>query len=97
MPNGERNERSNRHAAHMYKEAFSLRDEIGTCPSIEVEISVTHRSPFFIRPYYVKEEDKTLIDKGMKHLCYLCRLREVFSAYSNPGMLIRRKYTQDRR
>ena len=23
-----------------YKEAFSLRDEIGTCPSIEVEIDV---------------------------------------------------------
>ena len=24
-----------------YKEAFSLRDEIGTCPNIEVEIEVT--------------------------------------------------------
>ena len=43
-----------------YKEAFSLRDEIGTCPNIEVEIDVTDKSPFFIRPYHVKEEDKTL-------------------------------------
>ena len=33
----------------MYKEAFSLRDEIGTCPNIEVEIDVTDKSPFFIR------------------------------------------------
>ena len=33
-----------------YKEAFSLRDEIGTCPNIEVEIDVTDKSPFFIRP-----------------------------------------------
>ena len=24
-----------------YEEAFSLRDEIGTCPNIEVEIDVT--------------------------------------------------------
>ena len=32
---------------YKYKEAFSLRDEIGTCPSIEVEIEVTDRSPFF--------------------------------------------------
>ena len=32
------------------KEAFSLRDEIGTCPNIEVEIEVTDKSPFFIRP-----------------------------------------------
>ena len=30
----------------IYKEAFSLRDEIGTCPSIEVEIDITDRSPF---------------------------------------------------
>ena len=62
----------------LYKEAFSLRDEIGTCPSVEVEINVTDRSPFFIRPYHVKEEDKTLIDKEMKHLCYLGILKEGF-------------------
>ena len=31
---------------HRYKEAFSLRDEIGTCPNIEVEIDVTDKSPF---------------------------------------------------
>ena len=29
-----------------YNEAFSLRDEIGTCPNIEVEIDVTDKSPF---------------------------------------------------
>lgn len=29
-----------------YKEAFSLRDEIGTCPNIEVEIDVTDKFPF---------------------------------------------------
>ena len=49
-----------------YKEAFSLRDEIGTCPSIKVEINVTDKLPFFTRPYYVREEDKTFIDKEMK-------------------------------
>ena len=49
-----------------YREAFSLRDEIGTCPNIEVEIDVMHKSPFFIRPYHVREEDKAFIDKEMK-------------------------------
>ena len=29
------------------KEVFSLRDEIGTCPNIEVKIDVTDKSPFF--------------------------------------------------
>ena len=44
------------------KEAFSLRDEIGTCPNIEIEIDVMDKSPFFIRQYHVKEEDKNVID-----------------------------------
>ena len=79
---------------YKYKDAFSLRDEIGTCPKIEVEIDVTDRSPFFIRPYHVKEEDKALIDNEIKHLCYLGILNEVFSAYSSPVMLITRKCTQ---
>ena len=33
---------------HKYKEAFSLRDEIGTCPNIEVKINVTDKSPFLL-------------------------------------------------
>ena len=32
-----------------YKEAFSLRDEIGTCPNIGVEIDVRQITIFFIR------------------------------------------------
>ena len=47
--------------SYKYKEAFSLRDEIGTCPNIEVDIEVTDRSPFFIRPYHTREEDKEII------------------------------------
>ena len=45
---------------YKYNEAFSLRDEIGTCPNMEVEIDVMDKSPFFIRLYHVKEEDKIL-------------------------------------
>ena len=29
-----------------YKDTFSLRDEIGLCPNIEIEITVTDKSPF---------------------------------------------------
>ena len=80
-----------------YKEAFSLRDEIGTCPNIEVDTEVTDRSPFFIRPYHMREEDKEVIDKEMKRLCYMDILKEGFSAYSSPVMLISRKPTKDKR
>ena len=33
---------------YKYKEAFSLRDEIGTCLNIEVGIDVTDKSPFLL-------------------------------------------------
>ena len=82
---------------YRYKEGFSLRDKIGPCPNIEVEIDVTDKSPFFIRPYHVREEDKTFIDKEMKWLCYMGILKEWFSAYSSPVMLISRKLTKDKR
>ena len=82
---------------YKYKEVFSLRDEMGTCPNIEVEIEVTDKSPFFIRPYHVREEDKVVTDKEMKRLCYMGILKEGFSAYSSPVMLISRKLTKDKR
>ena len=82
---------------YKYKEAFCLRDELGTCPNIEVEIDVTDKSPFFIRPYYVKEEDKAFIDKEMNQLCYLGILKEGFSTYSSLVMLISRNLTIDKR
>ena len=50
---------------YKYKDAFSLRDEIGTCLNIEVEIDVRDKSPFFIRAYHAKEEDKKTLDKEM--------------------------------
>ena len=63
---------------YKYKDAFSLREEIATCPNIEVEIDVTDKSPFFIRPYHIKEEDKKILDKEMKRLCYPGILKEGF-------------------
>ena len=80
-----------------YKDTFSLRDEIGTWPNIEVDIGITDKSPFFIRPYHIREEEKAIIDKEMKRLCYLGILKEGFLAYSSPMMLISRKLTRDKR
>ena len=74
-----------------------MRDEIGTCPNIGVEREVTDRSPFFKRPFHARGEDKAILEKEMKRLCYLGILKEGFSAYSSPVMLISRKLTQDKR
>ena len=55
------------------------------------------KSPFFIRPFHAREEDKALLDKEMKRLCYLGILKEGFLAYSSPVMLVSRKLTKDKR
>ena len=73
---------------YVYKDALSLRDEICTCQNIKVEIDVMDNSPFFIRPFHAKEEDKAILDKEMKQLCYLGILKEGFLAYSSLVMLI---------
>ena len=80
-----------------YEDVFSLRDKIGMCPNIDVNIEVTDNSPFFIWPYHVKEEDRAVLDKEMRWLCYLGILKEGFSAYSSPVMLISQKLTSDKR
>ena len=55
-----------RELSYKYKDAFSLRDKIGLCPNIKIEINVTDKSPFFLRPFHANEEDKIILDKEMK-------------------------------
>ena len=43
-----------------YRDAFSLRDEIGECPNLEAEIKVIDEFPFFVRPFLISESDKPL-------------------------------------
>ena len=81
---------------YKYKDAFSLRYEIGTCPNIEIDIDITDKTLFFTRPYHLKEKDNRLLDKEMKRLCHLGILKEGFSDYVSPVMLISRKVTQDK-
>ena len=38
---------------YKYKDVFSLRDKIGLCPYIKIEI--TDKSPFFIRLFHANE------------------------------------------
>ena len=44
---------------YKYKDAFSLRDEIGTCPNIEVEIDVTDKSPLLLDHTMSKKKIRT--------------------------------------
>ena len=76
---------------YKYREAFSLRDEIGLCKNMEVELELKDETPFFIRPFPIKESDKDIVDKEMTKGCLLGILKKGMSSYSSPIMLIPRK------
>ena len=74
-----------------YKKAFSLRDEIGLAQGMEINLELTDTTPFFIRPFTVKEDMKPKIDKEMNKLVILGILRKELSGFSSPAMAIPRK------
>ena len=80
-----------------YKKAFSLRDEIGECPNIKVDIDVIDDTPFFIRPSPISEEDKPIMDWQMQRLVSLGILTKNTTSHTSPVMLITRKITKDKR
>ena len=87
----EREKRNLYKVLYKYKKAFSLRDEIGLCQSMEVELELRDETPFFIRPFPIKESDKDIVDKEMRKGCLLGILKKGMSSYSSPIMLIPRK------
>ena len=54
-----------------FHNVFSLRDEIGTCPFIEVHLKLKDESPFFVQTYPMREEQKKVIQKEMDRLEHL--------------------------
>ena len=80
-----------------YKKAFSLRDEIGKCPDVRVNIEVNDPSTFFVRPFPIAEEDKPLMDKCMQKLVSLGILTKNSTTHTSPVMLVARKGNERKR
>ena len=79
------------------KKAFSLRDEIGKCSDIKVNIEVNDPSTFFVRPFPIDEEDKLLVDKCMQKLVSLGILTKNSTTHTSPVMLVVRKGNERKR
>ena len=80
-----------------YRDAFSLRDEIGECPNLKADIKVIDESPFFVRPFPISEKDKPFMDEQMERLVSLGILSKNSTSHTSPVMLITRKMTKDKR
>ena len=74
-----------------FTDVFSLRDEIGTCPFIEVHLKLKDETPFFVRPYPMREEQKKVIQKEMDRLKHLGIIRKGLTGYSSLVVLVKQK------
>ena len=74
-----------------FLDVFSLRDEIGTCPFIEVHLKLKDETPFFVRPYPMYEEQKKVIQKEMDRLEHLGIIQKGLTGYSSPVVLVKQK------
>ena len=73
-----------------FTDLFSLRDEIGTCPFIEVHLKLKDETPFFVRPYLMREQKK-VIQKEMDRLEHLGIIHKGLTGYSSLVVLVKRK------
>ena len=60
---------------------------------MEIELELNDDTPFFIRPFTIKESEKEVVDKEMRKGCVLGILKKGMYSYSSPKMLIPRKLT----
>ena len=74
-----------------FTDIFSLRDEIGTFPFIEVHLKLKDEMPFFVRPYPMREEQKKVIQKEMDRLKHLGIIWKGLTGYSSPVILVKWK------
>ena len=74
-----------------FTDVFSLRDEIGTCPFIEVHLKLKDKTPFFVRSYPMREEQKKVIQKEKDRLKHLGIIRKGLTSYSSPVVLVKQK------
>ena len=74
-----------------FTDVFSLRDEIGTCPFIEVHLKLKDETPFFVRPYLMREEQKKVIQKEMDRLEHLGIIHKGLTGYSSLVVLVKQK------
>ena len=68
---------------------FSLRDKIGTCRFIEVHLKLKDATPFFVRPYPMREEQKKVIQKEMDRHEHLGIIWKGLTSYSSLVVLVK--------
>ena len=73
-----------------FTDIFSLRDEIGTCPFIEIHLKFKDKTSFFVRPYPMREQKK-VIQKEMDRLEHLNIIWKGLTGYSSLVVVVKWK------
>ena len=68
-----------------------MQDEIGTCPQSQVHLKLSDETPFFVRPYPIREEQKSIVKWEMDWLVNLGIIKKGLTGYSSPVLSVKRK------
>ena len=71
------------------RDAFSLQDEIGTCPYFKVRLQLHNETPFFVRLDPIREEQKAIVQREMDRLEKLGIIEKGLTGYSSPVLLVK--------
>ena len=74
------------------RQAFSLRDELGTCAHVRVHLALHDDKCFFVRPYNVKPEIRPIFDREMARGEKLGIWEKGHTGYCSPCKLVPRKH-----
>ena len=74
---------------HQNRDVFSMWDEIGTCPQIQVHLKLCDETPFFVRSYPIREEQKSIVKWEIHWLVNLGIIKKGVTGYSSPVLLVK--------
>ena len=75
---------------------MNIKMHLGTCPNIDVEIDMTDKIPFFIRPFHARDEDKAILDKEVKRLLFGYPKRRILSLFKPSYVCQQENYTRQK-
>ena len=68
---------------YKYKDAFGLRDKIGTCPNIEVGIDVTDKSPFLLNHITLGKKTKSHSQRNETPMLFRYTRKRILSIFKS--------------
>ena len=76
---------------HQNRNVFSMWDKIESCLQIQIHLKLCNETPFFVRTYPIREEQKSIVKQEMDRLENLGIIKKGLTGYSSQVLLVKRR------